>query len=160
MIDPRGPRFGAILTTVLLAAALLTGSGWVLAVAAVLFAVGAARGVQHTPYAWLFRHLVRPRLGHRPISRTRGRPGSRRRSDWCSPRSASSARSGWPALFYAATGLALAAALLNAAFGYCLGCELYLLLRRVRPARSVPFCFTPTNEEDHPHEPYRRPGGR
>ncbi|MEU2630514.1 DUF4395 family protein, partial [Kitasatospora sp. NPDC007106] len=30
----------------------------------------------------------------------------------------------------AATGLALAAAFLNAAFGYCLGCEAYLLLRR------------------------------
>lgn len=29
----------------------------------------------------------------------------------------------------AATGCALAAAFLNAAFGYCLGCELYLLLR-------------------------------
>jgi hypothetical protein len=29
-----------------------------------------------------------------------------------------------------ATALALAAALLNAAFGLCLGCELYLILRR------------------------------
>ncbi|MGW0613733.1 DUF4395 family protein [Streptomyces sp. NPDC002788] len=36
---------------------------------------------------------------------------------------------GWPGL--AATGAALAAALLNAAFGYCLGCELYLLVPRV-----------------------------
>jgi hypothetical protein len=31
----------------------------------------------------------------------------------------------------AATGAALAAAFLNAAFGYCLGCEMYLLVRRV-----------------------------
>lgn len=148
MIDPRGPRFGAILTTVLLAAALLTGSGWVLAVAAVLFAIGAARGVQHTPYAWLFRHLVRPRLGP-PADLEDPRP----------PRFAQAVGlvfaalglvgsvAGWPALFYAATGLALAAAFLNAAFGYCLGCEVYLLLRRVRPARSVPSAVTPTNEE-------------
>jgi hypothetical protein len=31
----------------------------------------------------------------------------------------------------AATGTALAAAFLNATFGYCLGCEMYLLVRRV-----------------------------
>jgi hypothetical protein len=30
-----------------------------------------------------------------------------------------------------ATAAALAAAFLNAAFGYCLGCEMYLLVRRV-----------------------------
>jgi hypothetical protein len=30
-----------------------------------------------------------------------------------------------------AVGLALVAALLNAAFAFCLGCEVYLLLRRV-----------------------------
>jgi hypothetical protein len=34
-----------------------------------------------------------------------------------------------------ATGLALAAAFLNAAFGFCLGCEVYLLVRRTAPAR-------------------------
>lgn len=31
-----------------------------------------------------------------------------------------------------ATGVALAAAFLNAAFGYCLGCEMYLLIRRAQ----------------------------
>ena len=35
-----------------------------------------------------------------------------------------------------ATGLALVAALLNAATGFCLGCELYLTVRRARPART------------------------
>lgn len=30
----------------------------------------------------------------------------------------------------AATACALAAAVLNAVFGYCLGCEMYLLVRR------------------------------
>ena len=66
-IDPRGPRFAASLTSVVLAA----GAGHadsrsrssLLAAQAVVFAIGAARGVQHTPYAWLFRTLVRPRLG-------------------------------------------------------------------------------------------------
>ncbi len=37
-----------------------------------------------------------------------------------------------------ATGFALAAAFLNAAFGFCLGCEVYLLLQRARPARTAP----------------------
>jgi hypothetical protein len=40
------------------------------------------------------------------------------------------------------TALALAAAFLNAAFGFCLGCEMYLLIRRVftrnRSNREVP----------------------
>jgi hypothetical protein len=35
-----------------------------------------------------------------------------------------------------ATGLALVAALLNAALGLCLGCELYLIARRARAART------------------------
>jgi hypothetical protein len=37
---------------------------------------------------------------------------------------------GLPALGFAATALALAAAFLNAAFGFCLGCEMYLIYRR------------------------------
>jgi len=42
---------------------------------------------------------------------------------------------GWalslPVLFYIAVGFALVAALLNAVFDYCLGCEIYLLSKRV-----------------------------
>jgi len=34
-------------------------------------------------------------------------------------------------VFYIATGFALIAATLNAVFDYCLGCELYLLGRRL-----------------------------
>ena len=62
-IDPRGPRFAAALTAVVLAAVLLTGPVWLLAVQAVLFAIGAFAGPGAQPYAWLFRPLVRPRLG-------------------------------------------------------------------------------------------------
>ncbi|MCZ7429258.1 DUF4395 family protein [Micromonospora sp. WMMA1949] len=40
-------------------------------------------------------------------------------------------RTGLPALGLAATGAALAAAFLNAAFGLCLGCEAYLTIRRL-----------------------------
>jgi hypothetical protein len=150
MIDPRGPRFAATLTAVLLAVTLLTGSGWLLALAAVLFATGALLGVQHTPYAWLFRHLVRPRLAP-PTDLEDPRP----------PRFAQSVGLGFALvglvgvvtgiapLFYVATGMALGAAFLNAAFGYCLGCEVYLLLRRIRPSRGAAptVITTPSNEE-------------
>ena len=43
---------------------------------------------------------------------------------------------GATALFYVATAFALVAALLNATVGLCLGCEMYLLARRIQPARS------------------------
>ena len=74
-IDPRGPRFGAAITSAVLIAVLLTGSGWLLAAQTAVFAVGAFAGP------------------------------------------------------------ALAAAFLNAAFDYCLGCEVYLLFRRSTPRR-------------------------
>ena len=44
--------------------------------------------------------------------------------------------SGAPLVGAIATGFALAAALLNAAFGFCLGCEMYLLIRRIAPNRT------------------------
>src|SRR5262245_49880673 len=65
-IDPRGPRFAATLTSVVLALVLVTPSPVsvvLLALQAAVFAVGATRGVQHTAYAVVFRRLVRPRLG-------------------------------------------------------------------------------------------------
>jgi hypothetical protein len=134
-IDVRGPRFGAWITTVVLAVVLLTGSGWLLAVQAGVFAVGAFAGLRHAPYGLLFRTLVAPRLG--PATET---------EDEAPPRFAQLVGFGFalvgtvgylagaPLVGAVATGLALVAALLNAAVGFCLGCELYLLARRARPA--------------------------
>src|SRR6478736_2072741 len=65
-IDPRGPQVAAALTSVVLVLVLLLAPGpaavVLLALQGVVFAIGAARGVQHTPYSWVFRTLVRPRL--------------------------------------------------------------------------------------------------
>ncbi|GHE11148.1 DUF4395 domain-containing protein [Klenkia taihuensis] len=136
-VDVRGPRFGAWVTTVVLAVVLLTGSGWLLAAQAVVFAVGAFAGLRHAPYGVLFRTLVAPRLG--PVRET---------EDEAPPRFAQLVGFGFalvgtlgyltgaPVVGAVATGLALVAALLNAAVGFCLGCELYLIVRRARPARS------------------------
>jgi hypothetical protein len=139
-IDPRGPRLAATLTTVVLAAVLLSAPSTVatalLAAQAVLFAIGAVAGVQRTPYAWLFKRVVRPRLG-----------APEELEDAAPPRFAQAVGLGFALLGLigfvsgadlvglVATGLALAAALLNAAFGFCLGCEIYLRVRRVVPAR-------------------------
>ena len=62
-IDPRGPRFGAAITVVVLAVVLVTGSAWLLAAQLVVFAVGAIAGLRYAPYGFVYRRLVRPRLG-------------------------------------------------------------------------------------------------
>ena len=133
-IDPRGARLSAALTSATLTLVLLSPpslSVVLLLAQAVVFAVGAARGVQHTPYAAVFRRLVRPRLGP-PDELEDPRP----------PRFAQALGLGFVGMAVVAllagltavglvgVGLALVAALVNAVFGLCLGCELYLILRR------------------------------
>jgi hypothetical protein len=135
-IDPRGPQFTAAVTSVVLAVVLVTAPGTfgvaLLGVQAALFALGAALGVQRTPHAWVFRRWVRPRLSA-PTDLEEAAP----------PRFAQAVGLAFAAvglLGYltgatlvgaVATGLALVAALLNAIFGFCLGCEAYLMIRRI-----------------------------
>lgn len=134
-IDPRGPQFAAVLTSIVLIAVLLATPGPVgvalLAVQTVLFATGAVAGVRRTPYAWLFATLVRPRLA-----------APAELEDPAPPRFAQSVgfafalvglvgfAAGLDLLGQVAVALALMAALLNAVFGFCLGCEIYLLICR------------------------------
>jgi hypothetical protein len=136
LIDPRGPQFNAVLTSVVLAAILVLAPHPVglalLGLQAALFAAGVVLGVQRTPVAILFAKVVRPRLSP-PSELEDSRP----------PRFAQGvglvfAVVGLAGYLFAApivgaiaVGFALAAALLNAIFNYCLGCEVYLLLRRV-----------------------------
>jgi Domain of unknown function (DUF4395) len=136
-IDVRGPRFAAWVTAGVLAVALVLGSGALVAVQAAVFAVGALAGLRYAPYGVLFRVLVAPRLG--PV---------REREPEAPPRFAQLVGFGFavvgaagyllgaPLVGAVATGLALVAALLNAAIGFCLGCELYLVVRRALPART------------------------
>ncbi|MGW2645961.1 DUF4395 domain-containing protein [Streptomyces sp. NPDC001393] len=130
-IDVRGPRFGAAVTTAVLALALILQSPWVLAWQTLAFAVGAAAGVQRSPYGWAFRTAVRPRLG--PPKEFEA-PEPPRFAQAVGLVFAGLGLVGFTVgpqwLGLAATGAALAAAFLNAAFGYCLGCEMFLLLKR------------------------------
>jgi len=54
MIDPRGPRFAAWITSAVLAVVLLTHSATLLALQAVVFALGAAG---RSPYAAIWRRI-------------------------------------------------------------------------------------------------------
>ena len=136
-VDVRGPRFAAGVTAAVLAVALVTGSGWLVAVQALVFAVGAFAGLRYSPYGVLFRVLVAPRLG--PV-REREPEGPPRFAQLVGLIFAVGGAAGYllgaPVLGAVATGFALVAALLNAATGFCLGCELYLIVRRALPARA------------------------
>ncbi|QHC66295.1 DUF4395 family protein [Rathayibacter sp. VKM Ac-2759] len=148
LVDPRGPRFAASITAVLLLATVGLGlatpaadgperllqPGFLLLLAlAALFAWSAARGVGSGPWAVVFRRLVRPRLAP-PAEWEDARP----------PRFAQLIGlivtgagvvlhvAGVPGAVPIAAAVAFLAAFLNAAFGLCLGCELYLLLVRAR----------------------------
>ena len=141
-IDPRGQQFAAALTSVVLVAALLTVPGPVgvalLTLQAALFATSVVRGVHRTPVAAIFRGAVRPLLG--PPAHL---------EDAAPPRFAQGVGLGFAvvalagflagpeALGYVATGFALVAALLNATIGLCLGCEVYLLGRRLTTSTPV-----------------------
>ena len=127
-VDPRGPRVAAAITSLVLAGALLTGSVWLLVAQAIAFALGAGH---RSPYAVVFRRLVRPRLGP-PAELEDPRPlrFAQVVGLLFTLVALAGAALGWPVLTVAATATALAAAFLNAAFGICLGCEVYLLLRR------------------------------
>jgi Domain of unknown function (DUF4395) len=138
VIDPRGQRFAAALTTAVLAAVLLLDSPVLLALQAVAFALAVALGPARSPYGQVYARLVRPRLGP-PAELEDPRP----------PRFAQAVglvfavagllayALGAPTAAAVSVGAALAAAFLNAAFGICLGCEVYLTYRRIR-TRPVP----------------------
>lgn len=141
-VDPRGPRFTAAITAVVLAVTLVLGPTLglpLLIIATFAFGAGSLLGLRYQPYGWVFRRFVRPRIAA-PAELEDERP----------PRFAQSiglgftalgligAFSGVPALFYIAIGFALAAATLNALFDYCLGCELYLLGSRLLGKLGVP----------------------
>jgi len=137
-IDPRGPRFGAVITTAVFIAVLITSSTWLLAAQAVVFGIGTVFGMRYAPYGLVYRWLVRPRLGP-----------PKELEDEAPPRFSQGLglafavigvigyATGATWLGIVAVACGLIAAFLNGAFGLCLGCELYLLIRQIRPARQA-----------------------
>jgi hypothetical protein len=137
-IDPRATRFAALITTVVLAVVLVTGSVWLLAAQAVVFAVGAVFGLRYAPYGVLYRRLIRPRLGPPAELEPEAPP---RFAQAVGLAFAVAGVAGYAAglawLGMAAAAAALVAAFLNAAFALCLGCEMYVFIRRIRPVRRA-----------------------
>jgi hypothetical protein len=133
-LDVRGPRFAASITTVVLIVILVTASPWLALAQTIVFGIGAA-SARYAPYGWLYRVAVLPRL--RPPSEFEPAEPVRFAQGVGFAFGAVATVglfAGATAVGLVAAAFALIAAFLNAAFGLCLGCELYLLLRRVRTA--------------------------
>jgi hypothetical protein len=106
---------------------------WVIVAQALVFAIGAFKGPQFTPYAFIFKTLVKPRL------KKSGETEDVRPPQFAQTvgllfalTAAAGSFAGLDVVFTIAVAFALAAAFLNAAFNFCLGCEIYLLLLRAR----------------------------
>lgn len=138
-VDVRGPRFAAWVTTAVLIIALLVSgvstlaAAVVLAVQAVVFAIGAVGGPRKQPYGRLFATLVAPRLG--PVTEREPVPPLKFAQLVGLIFAAVGAVGfaiGLGAIGLTATAFALVAAFLNAAFDICLGCQIYPLVARLR----------------------------
>lgn len=144
-IDPRGPRFAATLTAVLLLVTAVLGFGGadaaalaLLAAIALLFAWGAIAGVARHPFGLLFRTAVRPRLDP-PDELEDPRPPTFAQLIGLivTGTGVVLGLAGLPLAVPVAAAVAFLAAFLNAAFAYCLGCQVYLLLVRARVIRHA-----------------------
>ena len=133
IIDARGPRFGAVITTVILAAALATNNVWFVVAAGIAFAIGAFKGPQFTPYAYIYKFAVKPFLkGEVPTEDVRPPQFAQSVGLLFALVAIAGALLDFDAIVIGAVSMALGAAFLNAAFNFCLGCEIYLLLLRAR----------------------------
>ncbi|WNG92250.1 DUF4395 domain-containing protein [Mycobacterium sp. ITM-2016-00318] len=141
-VDVRGPRFAAWVTTAVLVATLLVSSVSLTAAAvilggqAVVFAIGALSGPRKHPYGLLFAKLVAPRLA--PVTEKEPVPPlkfAQLVGFVFAVFGTAGFATGLSTLGLIATGLALVAAFLNAAFAICLGCQLHPLIARLRRSR-------------------------
>jgi hypothetical protein len=138
-VDVRGPRFAAWVTTAVLVLALLVSAtspaaaALVLGLQAVVFAIGAVGGPRKHPYGRIFATLVAPRLS--PVTEKEPIPPlkfAQLVGLLFAVVGAVGFGAGITALGLTATAFALIAAFLNAAFGICLGCQIYPLVARLR----------------------------
>lgn len=141
IIDRRGPRFGASVTTLVLAAALVVQGPVGIALVVwqtVAFALGSLLGLRWSPYGNLFRFLKRRLdLGPPPETEPEGPP---RFAQTCGLAVLVLADvaflAGAVTLGWVLTGVVLALSTLLATTGLCIGCELYAVGNRIRARRS------------------------
>jgi len=132
LIDARGPRYSAGITTVVLALALISESVYLIGFQFAVFLSAVLFGLRKSIYGFIYRGIIQPRL-----------KGPVPNEDQRAPRFAQfigalfafvallGGVTGNSSVFLIATSFALGAAFLNAAFGFCLGCQMYLILVRL-----------------------------
>ncbi|MCX5043448.1 DUF4395 domain-containing protein [Aldersonia sp. NBC_00410] len=138
-VDVRGPRFAAWLTTAVLVAVLVTAAFAppvaviLLAIQTVVFALGAFLGPRRSPYGRIFATVVAPRIGpateREPIAPLKF---AQLVGFGFAAAGLIAFLAGAPTVGVIFAGFALFAAFLNAAFGICLGCQIYPLVARFR----------------------------
>jgi len=132
-IDARGPRYSAAITTTVLALALITESNYLIGFQFAVFLSAVLFGLRRSIYGLVYRNLIQPRLSGPVPSENEAAP---RFAQLIGALFAFVALlggiTGNTAIFLTATSFALVAAFLNAAFGFCLGCQMYLLIVRFR----------------------------
>ena len=132
-IDARGPRYSAGITTTVLALALITESNYLIGFQFAVFLSAVLFGLRRSIYGLVYRNLIQPRLSGPIPSESEAAP---RFAQLIGALFAFVALlggvTGNTAIFLTATSFALVAAFLNAAFGFCLGCQMYLLIVRFR----------------------------
>ena len=140
-VDVRGPRFAAWVTTAVLvitlavSAASPLAAAVILGVQAIIFALGAVGGPRKHPYGRIFARVVAPRLGpveeREPVAPLKF---AQLIGLIFAIAGVAAFAAGAFLIGVIATAAALIAAFLNAAFGICLGCQLYPLVARFRGA--------------------------
>ena len=132
LIDARGPRYTAAITTIVLSAALITESNVIIGFQVVVFLSAVLFGLRRSLYGFIYRNLIQPRLSGPVPSENEAAP---RFAQLIGALFAATALlgglTGNTTVFLIATSFALGAAFLNAAFGFCLGCQIYLILVRL-----------------------------
>ena len=131
LIDARGPRYTAAITTVVLSAALVTESNLIIGFQFAVFLSAVLFGLHKSIYGFIYRGLIQLRLKGPVPSEDQRAP---RFAQFIGALFAFVALlggiTGNSSIFLIATSFALGAAFLNAAFGFCLGCQIYLILVR------------------------------
>jgi hypothetical protein len=135
LIDARGPRFGAVITTLVLTAFLATEVTVLLHLQLLVFALGAFFGLKYSPYGFIYIKLIKPRLrGDIPAEDVRPPQFAQLVGFLFAITATILYDLGLETAGLIVVGFALAAAFLNAAFNFCLGCEVYLLIARAKSA--------------------------
>ena len=133
LIDARGPRYTAAITTLVLSAALVTESNLIIGFQFAVFLSAVLFGLRRSFYGFIYRNLIQPRLSGPVPSENESAP---RFAQLIGALFAATALlgglTGNTTLFLIATSFALGADFLNSIFGICLGCKLHLTIIRLK----------------------------